>query len=294
MSRSSAAAVDFDNDLEGREYAFSDDDFRVLAQAAKKHAGITLSDAKRSLIYSRLSRRLRALGMTSFAEYRALLERPEGEGEIEKFINSVTTNYTKFFREGHHFEHLTSEVVGRFSREHGAKGGGRLRIWSAGCSTGEEPYTIALVLKREIAGLARQDVKLLATDIDTDVLGKASRGRYPAAALDEIPDKYQSGLVVDRDADQASQVGFTPEVRSLISFGHLNLMEPWPFSGLFDAIFCRNVIIYFDAPTKLKLIERFVRQLKPQGHLYIGHSESLVGASLGLRLVGRTTYRKES
>src|ERR1051325_3019182 len=166
----------------GREFQFSDADFRSLVVLARERTGISLSDSKRNLIYSRLSRRLRALGMTSFRAYREFLNSADGEHEIESFINSISTNLTKFFRESHHFDHLRDRVAMPFA--HG-KPGQRLRIWSAGCSTGEEPYTIASVLRRAIPDIERQDVRILATDIDTEVLSKAANGEYPAASIED-------------------------------------------------------------------------------------------------------------
>jgi chemotaxis protein methyltransferase CheR len=267
-----------------REFVFSETDFRSLAQLAYDYAGIALSESKRNLLYSRLSRRLRTLGMEAFSEYRALLA--SDEREVENFINSISTNHTKFFREAHHFEHLRSHLVLPFVQAAQAGGSRRLRIWSAGCSTGEEPYTLAIVLKREIRDLAAFDIRILATDIDTDVLGKAARGEFAANAADEVPKPYQEYFTRDK-------IVMGEELRSLITFRRLNLMDdPWPFRGQFDAIFCRNVMIYFDTPTKTKLIERFVRQITPGGWLYIGHSESLMGCHAGLQSAGRTIYRR--
>ena len=274
-----------------REFAFSRTDFEFLVQLAYEHAGISLSEGKRNLVYGRLSRRLRALGVTSFAEYRAPLG--ADAAEIERFINSISTNHTKFFREAHHFTHLAS-VAQSFARGDHKHGGRRLRIWSAGCSTGEEPYTIALVLRREIAEIARHDVRILATDIDTDVLAKASRAEYAADARDSIPDAYCRFFQPVNDAGSPATLRIAHEARSLITFRRLNLMQAWPMKGPFDAIFCRNVMIYFDNPTKSKLIERFVRLIKPGGWLYIGHSESLLGSHPGLHLMGRTIYRRDA
>jgi chemotaxis protein methyltransferase CheR len=279
FGQSSAAAVIADED---REFAFSDADFRDLVNLAYEYAGIALSDSKRNLIYSRLSRRLRALGLASFRDYRTYLA--QTENEVEQFINAISTNLTKFFRETHHFQHFREHVAVPFAS---SASSARLRVWSAGCSTGEEPYTIAVVLAREIRDFAPHDVRILATDIDTAVLAKGMAGQYPLSSIDEVPKAYReffrggAGIVMD------------DEVRSLITFARLNLIESWPFHGKFDAIFCRNVMIYFDNPTKAKIVERFTRQLKPGGYLYIGHSESLIGAHEGLELVGRTVYRRE-
>jgi len=273
-----------------REFAFSEADFQKLTQLAYEHAGIALSESKQNLIYSRLSRRLRALKLTTFRDYCDYLT--TNAAEIESFINSISTNHTKFFREVHHFEHFRSHVAVPFAHDVARKPGGRLRVWSAGCSTGEEPYTIAVVLKREIRDLAGSDVRILATDIDTDVLNKASNGEFTPSLVDEVPKDYQSFFMRNAGAGSAEKVRVDEDLQSLIAFRRLNLMESWPFQGLFDAIFCRNVMIYFDAPTKTTLVERFTQQIKPGGWLYIGHSESLIGAHPGLELVGRTTYRR--
>jgi chemotaxis protein methyltransferase CheR len=275
-----------------REFAFSTGDFEFLAALAYQRAGISLSDSKRNLVYGRLSRRLRALGLTSFGEYRQYIEGGDGS-EIERFINSISTNHTKFFREAHHFTHLSSSVAEIFAQQDQKRAVRRLRVWSAGCSTGEEPYTIALVLRREIADMTRHDIKILATDIDTDVLAKASRGEYSADALDNIPDPF-CRYFKPTEAGNGATIKIAQEVRSLITFRPLNLVEAWPMKGPFDAIFCRNVMIYFDAQTKSNLIDRFIRLIKPTGFLYIGHSESLLGSHPGLRLMGRTIYRRDA
>ncbi|HLH98099.1 MAG TPA: protein-glutamate O-methyltransferase CheR [Xanthobacteraceae bacterium] len=275
-----------------REFAFSKGDFEFLAGLAYKHAGISLSDSKRNLVYSRLSRRLRALGLSSFGEYRQYLESSGGD-EVERFINSISTNHTQFFREAHHFTHFRKAVHEIFAEQDQKRSPRRLRVWSAGCSTGEEPYTIALVLRRELPEIARHDVKILATDIDTDVLAKASRGEYPAESLDNVPDAFCRYFQPVPGSDGAT-LKVAHDVRALITFRQLNLMSHWPMKGPFDAIFCRNVMIYFDAPTKSKLIDRLVRLIRPGGMLYIGHSESLLGTHAGLRLMGRTIYRRDA
>jgi chemotaxis protein methyltransferase CheR len=274
-----------------REFDFSEADFRGLARLAYDRAGIALADSKRNLVYTRLSRRLRALGYASFRQYREYLDGEDGEAEMERFINSISTNHTKFFREGHHFDHFRTHVAATFVQTNRGSVGCRLRIWSAGCSTGEEPHTIAVVLKREISDIARHDVRILATDIDTDVLAKASLGEYPASAIDDVPATYRSFFPLKDD--EPGKVAIDDEVRSLIAFRRLNLIEPWPFRGPFDAIFCRNVMIYFDNATKSALVDRFARMLRPGGWLYLGHSETLMGPHSTLRLVGRTIYRRE-
>ncbi len=277
-----------------REFDFTEADFRSLAQLAYEHTGITLADSKRNLVYSRVSRRLRTLGLTSFKQYRSYLARDDNSGEIENFINAISTNLTKFFRESHHFDHFRSHVAGSFAHSSRGSTGGRLRVWSAGCSTGEEPYTIAVVLRKEVPDILRHDARILATDIDTEVLAKASRGEYPLDSIDQIPKSYLPFFAETDGGGGARSVVVEREVRSLITFRRLNLLEAWPFNGLFDAIFCRNVMIYFDNPTKSNLVERFTQQIRPGGWLYIGHSESLTGTHPGLRLMGRTIYRREA
>ncbi|HZP74761.1 MAG TPA: protein-glutamate O-methyltransferase CheR [Pseudolabrys sp.] len=270
-----------------REFEFAEADFRNLAKLAREQTGIVLAETKSNLVYSRLARRLRALGLTSFGQYWDYLQGEKGTGEIENFINSISTNHTKFFREEHHLEHLHSHVAAPFAKS--VKGRGRLRIWSAGCSTGEEPYSIALVLQTTVPDIEKHDVRILATDIDTDVLAKASAAEYPASGLGDIPAKYHG----DVETDDSVMV-MSDRVRSLIAYRQLNLLTPWPFKGPFDAIFCRNVMIYFDNDTKTALVERFAQMLKPGGWLYIGHSETLLTVHANLQLVGRTTYRRKA
>jgi chemotaxis protein methyltransferase CheR len=274
-----------------REFAFSNEDFKTLSKLAYEHAGIVLAESKRNLIYGRLSRRLRALGITTFRDYRAYLMGGGGPSEMQNFINSISTNLTKFFRESHHFDHFRSTVVVPFASAPGSHSQ-RLRVWSAGCSTGEEPYTIAVILHKEMKDVARHDVRILATDIDTDVLGKAGRGEYPASSLDDVPKAYRS-YFESAECERGPIVQVSQMARSLIAFRQLNLLETWPFQGPFDAIFCRNVMIYFDGPTKAALVDRFIKKLIPGGWLYIGHSESLLGSHPGLKLMGRTIYRRE-
>jgi chemotaxis protein methyltransferase CheR len=270
-----------------REFEFSDADFRALAKVAHDHAGITLPEAKKNLVCGRLSRRLRALGLSTFESYRQYLSEHADE-ELQLFVNALSTNLTKFFREAHHFEHFVSNVVAPFAASH-PNGGGKLRIWSAGCSTGEEPHTIALLLHAEIKNAAARDIRILATDIDTEVVRRGSLGVFSAESVAPVPAKYRGPL---KKADGGDSVAIDENVRSLISFGQLNLMHDWPMRGPFDAIFCRNVMIYFDGPTKAKLVDRFTDLLRMDGWLYIGHSESLLGSHPRLKLAGRTIYRR--
>lgn len=289
-SQLSAQAIKTNADTTApREFVFTEDDFRFLAKCAYDYAGIALTDNKQNLVYGRLSRRLRVLDLSDFKAYRNYLT--AHPNEIEFFINSISTNHTKFFREAHHFDHFRTNIATPYGMSKRPATGQRLRVWSAGCSSGEEPYTIASVLAREIPDMAQRDVLILATDIDTDIIAKASRAEYQPTALNEIPKEYASYFpVVDRGGREAMVA--SDELRDIIRYRQLNLMNDWPFKGPFDAIFCRNVMIYFDAPTKARLIDRFIDKLRPDGWLYIGHSESLTGGHPRLKLMGRTIYRR--
>jgi chemotaxis protein methyltransferase CheR len=271
------------------EIPLSDREFERIRRRVHAEAGISLSDAKRTLVVSRLSKILRALGIGSFDEYLDYLERQGSPGDAQDFVNALTTNLTRFFREDHHFAHLlryVGELLAQRPRI-GADGKPRLRIWSAGCSTGQEAYTIALCLLAAYPELKRWDFKILATDIDTNVLAKAATGIYPAGELNGLtPERVR---LFERDAGGAIRI--PAAARALISFKPLNLLGAWPMRGPFDAIFCRNVAIYFDKQTQAQLFARLGRVLAPGGYLYIGHSENVGAASEGFVLAGKTIYQ---
>ncbi len=271
-----------------REFAFNDRDFVKIAKLVKREAGIVLSDRKRDLVYGRLSRRVRALGLTNFSAYCAHLEGPEGEEEIGQMVNAITTNLTGFFREPHHFEFLAKEVLGKLIKTT-SPAGRRLRIWSAGCSSGEEPYSIAMTVRNTIGRDTRWDAKILATDIDTHMVATAEAGLYAAERSTSIPEAMRRYFVRQAGGEQ---ILMADSLKSLIRFRPLNLFGDWPMKGPFDAIFCRNVIIYFDTEAKRTLFDRFAEMLAPEGYMFIGHSESLFQISDRFRLVGRTIYRR--
>lgn len=276
---------------EEREYRFTDRDFRVLSGLVREKTGIALSDQKKELVYGRLSRRLRQLQLASFRDYCLLLEGGEEE-EFQNFVNAVTTNHTKFFREAHHFVHMKDMFIPHMEAEVGRSGNSRFRIWSAACSSGEEPYTIALTLMAYMKALRSCDVKVLATDLDSNVLQKAILGEYSESQYSDLP----PGLIKCLPGKTVSCVGdrmtMSETVRNLITFRQLNLLSPWPLKGKFDAIMCRNVMIYFDDETKQSLVKRFDGQLKVGGFLYTGHAESLLGMLDNYKMVGRTVYQK--
>jgi chemotaxis protein methyltransferase CheR len=260
-------------------------EFRALAARVRALTGIVLREHKRQMLQGRLARRLRALGLSDFAAYLALLDRPEGAAEQGALISAITTNLTAFFRERHHFTHLEAEVI----RPAMARGARRFRVWSAGCSTGEEPYSVQMTMLAA-GGLARDwDYRLLATDLDGDVLAQAAAGRYAADRLAPLP-RALVARAFERHPDGSATV--RPALRAAVSFRQLNLLGDWPLRGPFDAIFCRNVLIYFDAPAKQAIVGRLAALLAPEGVLYLGHSESLLGDHPALSAVGRTTYRR--
>ena len=265
-------------------------EFKILADMLHAHSGILLADSKRSLMAGRLTKHVRTLGLPGFGAYIDLVSRDAAERR--RMIEALTTNHTSFFRENHHFDHLTSTVLPALLAA--AKGGRRVRIWSAGCSSGEEPYTIAMCLvaaARKISmidWLPSADVAILATDLSTPILDAARRGRYAAAAVQTIPPAFHSSF-----KRLGAEIEMGPALKRLIAFKRLNLLDEWPMQGQFDVIFCRNVMIYFDEPTKERLCMRFADALSPEGQLYIGHSERVCGpAAESLQLVGQTAYRR--
>ncbi|WP_137150695.1 protein-glutamate O-methyltransferase CheR [Devosia sp. FKR38] len=270
--------------MEQGEISLSEREFSRIKARVYKVAGISLSDAKRTLVVSRLSKVVRSLGLSSFDSYVDHLERGGSAQDGQDFVNALTTNLTRFYREDHHFDHLRNYVAGLVASK---PRGARLRIWSAGCSTGQEPYTIGMDLLGAIPELKRWDFKILATDIDTAVIAKAARGIYPENETAGLsPERLKP---FQRLGD--GTVKIPDAVRELVSFKPLNLIGQWPMKGPFDAIFCRNVAIYFDKPTQGEVFGRFSKLLAPDAFLYIGHSENLGSGGEGFRLVGKTIYQ---
>lgn len=254
------------------EFTLTAEDFRRIAATLHAEAGIALHESKATLVYSRLAKRLRALGLETFRDYCALIaDRDGGLDERQRMIAALTTNVTRFYREPHHFEHLRDKVIGPLA-DH-ARRGGSIRIWSAGCSNGQEPYTIALTILSVLPNACDLDVKVLATDIDPNMIRDGREGRYPASAVEPVPAEQRSKWF-DRVGDEFR---VAEPLRRLVSFKELNLMGPWPMRKSYDAIFCRNVVIYFEEETQAKVFSRFPPLMTPNGRLYIGHSERLIG-----------------
>ena len=267
---------------------FGEEDFAALRALVKAHTGIHLTEQKRELGYGRLSRRLRALGLESFRAYRDLLERNEGD-ELVQFCNAITTNLTSFFREAHHFQYLREHLLA--PRAADPRGTRRLRFWSAGCSTGEEPYSLSMTLHESLPDLRRWDIRVLATDLDTDVLARGSRGVYDEERVRTLsPERLERFFRRQR----APSTGYcvANELRELIVFRELNLMHTLPMKGPFDAIFCRNVVIYFDKDTQRQLFARIAQLQRSGDILFLGHSENLFRVNDDYTLVGKTIYRR--
>ena len=279
-----------DEVLASGEYPLTRRDLNEVAAMIYSDAGIALNDSKASLVYSRLSKHIRQLGLSGFREYCALVSSQEGAAPRREMLSHLTTNFTRFFRENHHFEHLKSDVLPDLLAR--AKSGGRVRIWSAACSDGQEPYSIALTVLSMMPNAAEYDFRILATDIDPKILAQARAGIYDEAALETVSPAMRKQWFREVDVQGRRKFQVDDKVKRLITYNELNLMAQWPFKGHFDVIFCRNVVIYFDEPTQMKIWSRFAGLLPEHGHLYIGHSERVSGDAKNLfDNIGITTYR---
>ncbi len=260
--------------------------FETISRLLYQLCGIDLRQGKEGLVQARLAKRLRALGLADYDDYIAYVRRDASGRELVTMIDVLTTNKTSFFREPRHFDFLCQHVVPQLRAR------SRGRIWSAGCSSGEEPYTIALVLRETLPDLDRLDIKILATDISTPVLARAREATYEQDALAGLPSTLVHRYFTCVKPTPPRLYRVNDNVRALVRLARLNLMEPWPMKGPFDVIFCRNVVIYFDKPTQQKLVRRFWKLLRPGGFLFVGHSESLTTASHEFRYVQPAVYLK--
>lgn len=270
-----------------REFPYTRKDFEWVRHALHAHAGIDLADHKKDMVYNRLVGRLRALSLDSFRAYTQRVE--DDPQEFNEFINAMTTNLTAFFREQHHFDFL----AGEFLRQCRARGQRRLRIWSAGCSMGEEPYSIAMTLIEALGPeLPAWDIRILASDIDSRVLQTAADGIYSLERISKLEPARLSRFFLRGTGKNGGRVRVKPQLQEMISFRQINLMQPLPLKGPFDLIFCRNVMIYFNNDSQARLLDRFADLLDSQGVLVVGHSESPYRLTRRLCLTGHTTYRK--
>ncbi len=262
--------------------AFSDRDFSAIAEILHRETGIFLGDNKKNLVYARLNALVRRAGFGCFADYVAHVSARPPNAARQEMISTLTTNVTSFYREPHHFEDFSARVLPALLEK--AKRGERVRIWSAACASGEEPYTIAFEVLRQAPDAGRLDLKILATDIDPEMVRRGARGVYAEAVAKQIPPHIRAAFLPENTV--------APAAKALISFRQLNLLNPLPFNGAFDVIFCRNVTIYFDPLTREKTWQQIVSVLKPGGQLYAGHSERVSGpAAKSLKLNGLTAYR---
>lgn len=270
-----------------REFAFRHQDFKELAAIVYNKSGITLGDHKKDMVYGRLSRRLRELKFNSFADYLAFVRNDSNDSELEHLINAVTTNLTRFFRENHHFKHVETVVIPELLAANTQK----IRFWSAACASGPEPYSLAMTTHNALETHPVSDLKILATDLDTKMLQTARAGIYEMSAKSDIPthmaNKY---LTVSTEDDQKFRIN--KNIRQLISFNQMNLMNEWPMKGQFDVIFCRNVLIYFNAEDKHRITMQLISKLKIGGYLYMGHAESILNPPPTIKSVGTTTYQR--
>ena len=270
-----------------REFDFTEQDFKRVQKIVYDFAGIDLNESKMNLVYNRLAKRIRFLALTSFSEYIDYVE-AQGESEFIQLINSITTNLTFFFRENHHFEHLAEKVIPSLLASNAASR--KIRIWSAGCSTGEEPYSIAIVLKEKVP--SGWDAQVIATDLDSNVVQTGLDGVYKFDRLKGVSEARQKRWFLKGSGSKEGYVKVKPELQDIIKFDQLNLMSEWPIKDSIDVIFCRNVVIYFDKPTQSKLFDRYADRLPMGGHLFVGHSESLYKVCNRFELLGQTIYKK--
>lgn len=275
-----------------REFPFTEKDFNYLRKVSNARTGIVVTDEKMDMFYSRLSRRVRKLGLSSFKEYCDLIKRDSSGEEVLELVNSITTNLTAFFRENHHFEYLRNTAIPEILQRNSQSRS--LRIWSAGCSTGEEPYSLAMTLAEALPSTGGWDARILATDIDSNVLNTAASGVYALERIKGIPKARLKRWFLRGKGNSAGFARLKEEARRYIEFGQLNLMESWQHDALKDIIFCRNVIIYFDKESKANLVDRYADSLVDGGYLFIGHSESLFKVSERFELVGNTIYKKKA
>ena len=274
--------------LTAQEFVLTDSDFDRLRTIVRGLTGIALADSKRELVYGRLARRLRKLNLSSFSEYCAMVEAGHGD-ERQELTNAMTTNLTSFFREKYHFEQLAAEALPYLAECRASTR--RVRMWSAGCSTGEEPYSIAMVVREAQQRFAGWDVRLLATDIDSKVVETAAAGIYTAERMRGL-DAQRLARWFRPYAEATQKYKVADDIASLITFRQLNLLDAWPVKGPFDVIFCRNVTIYFDKDTQRQLFERMAVLQEPGAWLFIGHSENLFNVTQRYKSVGRTVYRR--
>lgn len=263
----------------------TDKQFERVSRIVYDHAGINLKKGKEALVKARLAKRMRALGIRSIDDYMKFLETDKNRNELDFMIDVMTTNKTNFFREPAHFDYLKSRILPEIT-------GRKMRLWSAACSSGEEPFSMAILLREVIPDIDLKDILILATDISRQMLGKAKLAQYTEACVRDIPPDILHRHFTRFKSGGETVYRVNDNVRGLIRLAWLNLMDSWPMKGPFDVIFCRNVMIYFDRRTQQKLVNRFYTLLRPGGHLFVGHSEGLTAITHDFKYIRPATYRK--
>ena len=273
-----------------RDVEYTSGDFQRIANLLRELSGIRMPPSNEALVFSRLSKRVKRLGYTRFSDYVDLIAGDAEGEERNAMIEALTTNTTRFFREAHHFETVESDLMPEIVQW--LKKNDRIRLWSAGCSSGEESYSLAATVVKSCAEVAQFDLKILATDIDRSVIKKATAAQYRSDSCSAVPEEYAK-ILFDGPVAERDYVGIHPQVKSMVTFRYLNFMEPWPVRGPFTAIFCRNVMIYMEEETQAQVWAGLASVLEPGGYLFIGHSER-VGPELkgSLEMIGTTTFRK--
>ena len=270
-------------------------EFAAIRSLVLESTGISLSDSKRELVKRRFSPRLRALGLDSFAAYIDYVKQNYA-AEATHFCNAITTNLTSFFRESHHYDFLQQVALPAWLSH--ARGSRKLRLWSAGCSTGQEAYCLAIAVLKLIPDAHQRDIRILATDLDEDCLARARRGAYEVREFEKLPkslinEHFMRDQVMVKSMKREAFMA-NDRLKALITFNKLNLVQAWPMQGRFDVIFCRNVFIYFDKSTQEKVLRNFATYQTPGSYLCLGHSETVAGAAaLGYELIGKTTYQRK-
>lgn len=268
----------------------TDKELKLFSEFIYSELGIKITQTKKTMLQARLQRRLRTLNMKSYGQYLEYLQSLKGlEVELPQMVDAVTTNTTSFFREPRHFEYLTQTVLPQWQRKHP---GQTFAVWNAGCSSGEEPYTTAMVLMDYAERVSPLRFTIVATDISTEILNKASRAVYEEERIGTVPLEFRRRFLLRSKNKSKGLVRVVPELREKVSFRRLNFMDDFQFREKMDLIFCRNVMIYFDRKTQHELVRKFCNHLEPGGHLFIGHSESLAGADLPLRQMAPATYQR--
>ena len=263
----------------------SESHFRKISDLVYRSSGINLKAGKESLVRARLMKRLRARGISSVKDYLEYIDSAQGQTELAFLVDVMTTNKTSFFREAEHFNYLRDQVLPELK-------GNRLRFWSAACSSGEEPFSLAIWLREHMPDIDTKDLLILATDISRRMLEKARQAVYPATTVQDLPSPQFKKYFLSLNGQNSSSYRVADEVRNMVRLAWLNLLEKWPMKGPFNVIFCRNVMIYFDRPTQQKLINRFWDLLEPGGYLFVGHSEGLSAVKHKFRYMRPATYRK--